>query len=268
MLHDIPARVGIYAEDSDGRTLTYRADEMFPMLSTFKIPVAISVLKRTEVTHTPLSHRIAIAAGQMRPDTYSPMLKRHPQGWFDATIDSLLSYAVSMSDNNACDILIDYAGGIKAVAKTIEQAGIYPMTISATEEDMHRDIDNQRINVCSPRAAAYMLGRLANGELLTLASTEALIRHMTRTETGIDKLHAGLPQHIVMAHKTGSSDRTPQGIKIADNDIGIVFLPDGRSYIITVFIADSGLDDKANAALTAEISRIVYEAFSEPHKDK
>ena len=44
MLHDIPARVGIYAEDSDGRTLTYRADEMFPMLSTFKIPVAISVL--------------------------------------------------------------------------------------------------------------------------------------------------------------------------------------------------------------------------------
>lgn len=181
MLHDIPARVGIYAEDSDGRTLTYRADEMFPMLSTFKIPVAISVLKRTEVTHTPLSHRIAIAAGQMRPDTYSPMLKRHPQGWFDATIDSLLSYAVSMSDNNACDILIDYAGGIKAVAKTIEQAGIYPMTISATEEDMHRDIDNQRINVCSPRAAAYMLGRLANGELLTSASTEALIRHMTRT---------------------------------------------------------------------------------------
>ena len=142
------------------------------------------------------------------------------------------------------------------------------MTISATEEDMHRDIDNQRINVCSPRAAAYMLGRLANGELLTSASTEALIRHMTRTETGIDKLHAGLPQHIVMAHKTGSSDRTPQGIKIADNDIGIVFLPDGRSYIITVFIADSGLDDKANAALTAEISRIVYEAFSEPHKDK
>ena len=71
-----------------------------------------------------------------------------------------------------------------------------------------------------------------------------------------------------MAHKTGSSDRTPQGIKIADNDIGIGFLPDGRSYIITVFIADSGLDDKANAALTAEISRIVYEAFSEPHKDK
>ncbi|MFR0775136.1 MAG: hypothetical protein ACLSH3_15795 [Alistipes finegoldii] len=42
-----------------------------------------------------------------------------------------------------------------------------------------------------------------------------------------------------MAHKTGSAFRDAQGVMVADNDIGIVRLPDGRSYSIAVFVTDS-----------------------------
>lgn len=268
LLQNIPARVGLYAESDDGRTIAVRADEAFPMLSTFKVPVAVAVMQHMEAAHTPLSQETDIAPYRMLPDTYSPMRERHPHGWCGATIDSLLAYAVSLSDNNACDILIGCAGGIGSVARSMEEAEIGPMTIAATEEDMHISIGNQRINVCTPRAAAQLLKRLAKGELLSEAGTETLIGYMSATETGPDKLRAGLPPHACLAHKTGSSDRTPQGVKIADNDMGIVTLADGSSYRIAVFVADSELDDSGNAALIAAISKIVYEAFSARREDR
>ena len=46
---------------------------------------------------------------------------------------------------------------------------------------------------------------------------------------------------------------------VADNDIGIVRLPDGRSYSIAVFVKDSREDDRTNAAVIARISRLVYD---------
>ncbi len=265
LLHDVPARVGVYAQ-CEGMTIACRADETFPMLSTFKVPVAIAALRRMEREGTTPDQRIDITAAQLLPDTYSPMRERHPDGWEGATLDSLFSYAISLSDNNACDILIGYAGGTGSIARSMEEAGMGPMTIAATEEEMHRTTDNQRINVCTPRAAAHLLKRLSKGELLSETNTEALIGHMIRTETGPDKLRAGVPQHITVAHKTGSSDRTPQGVKIADNDMGMVMLPDGRRYAIAVFVSDSHLDDKGNAALIAAVSRIVYETFAKPPK--
>lgn len=115
LLRDVPARVGVYAQCGD-RTIAVRADELFPMLSTFKVPVAIAAMQRMEREGTPLTQRIDITPGQLLPDTYSPMRERHPDGWVGATLDSLIAYSVSMSDNNACDILIGYAGGIDSVA--------------------------------------------------------------------------------------------------------------------------------------------------------
>ena len=85
---------------------------------------------------------------------------------------------------------------------------------------------------------------------------------MLQTTTGNDKLKAGLPDSAVLGHKTGSSSRKPDGIKIADNDAGFVILPDGTKYYITVLISDSKLSNSDNARITAEVSRLVYEYIS------
>ena len=41
-----------------------------------------------------------------------------------------------------------------------------------------------------------------------------------------------LPAKTVVGHKTGSSDRNADGMKTADNDAGLVILPDSRKYYI------------------------------------
>ena len=59
---------------------------------------------------------------------------------------------------------------------------------------------------------------------------------MIDTETGANKLKGMLPAKTVVGHKTGSSDRNADSMKTADNDAGLVILPDGRKYYIATFI--------------------------------
>ena len=70
---------------------------------------------------------------------------------------------------------------------------------------------------------------------------------MIDTETGANKLKGMLPAKTVVGHKTGSSDRNADSMKTADNDAGLVILPDGRKYYIATFIADSYETDEDNA---------------------
>jgi beta-lactamase class A len=56
-----------------------------------------------------------------------------------------------------------------------------------------------------------------------------------------------------VAHKTGSITRI-------NHDCAIVYLPDGRSYSLTILTR--GIDDHdESAALAAELSRIVYDTM-------
>ena len=47
-----------------------------------------------------------------------------------------MQYSISQSDNNACDILIEYAGGIKHINDYIHRLSIDSST-SETEDGMH-----------------------------------------------------------------------------------------------------------------------------------
>ena len=60
----------------------------------------------------------------MPPNTYSPLRKKFPDQDFTITLRELMQYSISQSDNNACDILIEYAGGIKHINDYIHRLSI------------------------------------------------------------------------------------------------------------------------------------------------
>lgn len=85
------------------------------MMSTFKFPLALAVLERLDKQGLPLETELFISKPDLHPDTYSPLREARPEGNFKITIGELLKYSVALSDNNACDILIDYLGGTSAL---------------------------------------------------------------------------------------------------------------------------------------------------------
>ena len=131
---------------------------------------------------------------------------------------------------------------------------------------MHANPDNCMLNWCKPSSAVLLLETFLQQPICNKSQKLFIQRAMADCSTGKDKLKAGLPKDVLLAHKTGSSDRNEYGYKIADNDMGFVVLPNGQYYTIAVFVMNSRESDKKNARIIADVSRVVYEYFVEHYK--
>lgn len=257
----VRATVGVAVVFGDGDTLVVNNGHRYPTMSVYKFHQALAVLDHLERRGLPLTTRIPVRKSDLLPDTWSPLREACPGGG-RFTVAELLAYSVAQSDNNVCDLLFRFLGGPEVVNRYIAGLDAGEAAIVADEETMHRHTDNQYLNWTTPLAAVRLLERFRRGELLSAAYGDFLLETMFATETGPDKLRGLLPADVAVAHKTGSAFRDAQGVMVADNDIGIVRLPDGRSYSIAVFVMDSREDDRTNAAVIARISRLVYDSFS------
>lgn len=260
LIRDADATVGVAVLTSGGESFAVNDTIGFAMLSTFKFPLAMAVLHQLDERGTPLDTALLITKADLLPDTYSPLRDSCPEGNFRLPVRRLIEYAITLSDNNACDILLRFIGGPAALQQYIRNLGIPGIAIAADEALMHRFPENVYLNHARPSSAALLIDRFLQGNLLSPAHQQFLKNTMIATSTGTDKLRGMLPSSAVVGHKTGSSDRI-HGMKIADNDIGFVLLPDGTHYSIAVFIMNSRESDTANAALIARISKLVYDHY-------
>ncbi len=237
-------------------------DKKQPLLSVFKYCVALKVLNKLEKEDISLDATITVKENMIDKDLYSPMLKKYTYYPFKISIRELLEYMISESDNNACDILINYIGGIDNLNNFLQDIGFRDIEILSNEKEMNSDISKQYLNKACPKDIVNLMKSVREGEILSPESKIFLDKIMINTKTGENKLKAGLPADVIIGHKTGSSSRTSDGIKIADNDAGYIILPDGDVYYIAVMIKDSKMSDEDNAKVISEVSQIVYEYFT------
>lgn len=255
------ATVGVFVMFDDGKTLSINNEHHYPTMSVYKFHLALAVLNDLNKNKRSLDTEIFIQKSDLLPNTHSPLRDNHPEGNFNISIGELLKYTVSQSDNNGCDILFRYLGGTGAVDQYIKNLGIKDVSIAATEEQMNDRAENQYLNWTTPSSAVQVLNTFLTTKLFSNEYKEFLEKTLIETSTGSNKLKAQLPANVVIGHKTGNSSRTANGLKVADNDLGFIRLPDGRQYLIAVFVMDSKEDDKTNAAIIAAISKTVYEYF-------
>lgn len=257
---DKKATIGVAVLTDRGETIRYNNHIHFPLLSVFKFHVALAVLDKMDKEGVSLEDTLFVKASQLLPDTYSPLRAKFPDQDLNISLGELLKYSIALSDNNACDILIDYAGGIRHIHNYVRKLGISKFNLVDTEADMHAT-NNPRRNWSLPSEMVRLL-QIADGKpLFAPRYKNFLWQIMIEAQTGADKLKAQLPPDVVTGHKTGSSDRNSAGMKIADNDAGFIILPNGRKYYIAVFVMDSYESDKDNAAIIGAISRMVYESM-------
>lgn len=255
-IKDKRATVGV-AWMEDGNLNAVNGERRYPMMSVFKLHVAVAALRKMEREGVSPDTILYIKASQMEKNTYSPLGRLHPDADFSISMRELLRYSVAESDNNACDILIAYTGGTGIVDREMRSIGIKDFQISETEASMHADTSRCRNNSSTPTSVVLLLRDIYEGGILDGIYAECMRQTLLMTTTGADKIKAGLKPGMRLAHKTGSSDRTPQGVKTADNDAGVVIMPDGKRCYLAVFIEDSEESDAANAAMIAGITKII-----------
>ena len=142
---DKKAIVGVSIIGEDGKdTLSFYGDRRFPMQSVFKFHIALAVLSEIDKGKLSLDQKISIGKDDLLPeDFWSPLRDENPNGG-SFTIEKLIQYSVSHSDNTACDVLIRLIGTPKTVEEYFKKNGIQDIQITFNEEDMQANWDNMK----------------------------------------------------------------------------------------------------------------------------
>lgn len=230
------------------------------MMSVFKLHQALAVADYCQKNGISLDTPVYIRQADLKPDTYSPLRDKYPEGDISLSIKELLEYTLLLSDNNACDILFAQAGDTKSTDNYIRSLGLRDFSIKVTEDEMHQNESTCYENWSTPLETAKLIELLVTKELFNKESQEFIKRTMISCETGKDRLPLPLMvTNAIIGHKTGTGDRNSKGLLIGTNDVGFVYLPNRQRYTIAVFIKDSEESEKATSEIIADISRIVYQ---------
>lgn len=245
-------------EDKD--TLSLNGNLKAPMMSVFKFHIALTVLDKVDQGKLSLTQEIFIKKKDLREDTWSPMREDYPDGNVNLTLDKVLRYTISHSDNNGCDILIDVLGGTKEVQKFINKQGIKDFVIKVNEQQM-RTWENLYVNTTTPLATTALLEKFFKGQILKESTTKYLYQIMVETSRGLTWMKAGLPKNTELAHRTGISGTNDDNLRVAMNDIGIVKLPNGKHFILSVYLKNITEKQEDTEKLIADITKATWDYF-------
>jgi len=102
-------RIGVAGLDTgNGKRIDYRAEERFPLCSTFKFLAAAAVLKRVDEKKDKLDRFVSYDAKDILE--YAPVTKAH-LGNGGMTLGALCAAAIEQSDNTGGNLLLEAIGG-------------------------------------------------------------------------------------------------------------------------------------------------------------
>lgn len=260
IINDKKATVGVSVLGIEN-PLNYskNGEKKLPMQSVFKFHIAAAVLNLVDKGKLSLDQKILVKKSDLLDNTWSPLREKYPNGNIEIPLSEIIDFTVAQSDNNGCDILLRLIGGTNTVQKFMDTKGIKNFQIRFSEEEMHKDWNAQYQNYSSTNSIVQVLKKFYEGQLLSKKSTDYLMQVMLGTKTGTNKLIEQLPKNTPVAHKTGSSGKNKNGLTGAENDMGIVTLPNGKHYAIAVFVSNSTEAEAVNCKIISDVSKAVWD---------
>ena len=246
-------RLGVAVIDTgSGSRLEHRADERFPMCSTFKLLAAAAALKRVDEGRERLDRTIAYGPGDLLD--YAPITKAHvAEGGM--TLAELCAAAIDWSDNTAANLILDAIGGPAGFTEFVRSLGDSVTRLDRNEPTLNTAIPGDPRDTTTPRAMALDVQTVLLGNALSETARRQLEAWLNDDKVGDKRLRAGLPASWRVGDKTGSGDHGTA------NTIGILRPPDRAPLIAAVYYTESDLSMDARNAIHKEIGGIIAEAF-------
>ena len=249
----VGGRIGVAALDTgSGKRLNYRAEERFPMCSTFKFLAAAAVLKRVDEKQDQLDRFVSYDAKDILE--YAPVTKAHlKEGGM--TLGALCEAAIEQSDNTAGNLLLDAVGGPAGVTNFARSLGDQVTRLDRKEPDLNSAIPGDDRDTTTPGSMLADMTRILNGDVLSRSSRRQLEDWLQQNKTGTAMIRAGVPTDWIIGDKTG------RGANGATNDIAIIRPPDRAPMLLAIYSVGSTEPANDRAAAIAEVAKIVAESL-------
>ena len=244
----------------DGKEILINENEIFHAASTMKTPVMIEFYKQLHQGKLSLEDTLqiknefkSIVDGTIYKlsefddsdkNTYNKLGQYY-------SINNLIYEMITISSNFATNILIEYIGA-NNVTKSMKEIGALNINVLRGVEDI-KAFELGLNNTTSAKNLLIIYEKLAKGKIIDNESSAIMI-NILKDQKYDDIIPKYLPKNIEIANKTGM-------ITGVHHDSGIVFLKDGKKYVI-VLLSKNMLDMESGTEMMAKISELIYKTVN------
>lgn len=242
-----------------GKTLFINEKENFHAASTMKTPVMIEVFKQAKAGKFKLSDSILVKNEFKSIVDGSPYSMDIADDSGDGlykmigkkmTIYDLTYQMIIVSSNLATNILIDLVDARNA-NESMRKLGAKDIQVLRGVEDQ-KAFEKGLNNTTTAYDLMLIFEKIAQNKVIDKQSCEEM-RKILFDQKFNEIIPDKLPKTVKVAHKTGS-------ITGVQHDSGIVYLPDGRKYVLVLFSKKLKSAD-AGVKILAEVSEAIYGLF-------
>ena len=241
---------------STGQEFLMNAHESFHAASTMKTALLIETFKQASEHKFSLSDSIVIhndfksivdgsiysmdSSNDGEKDLYQRIGSRLP-------IQNVLYRMITKSSNFSTNLIVELIGA-KNANNTMHSLGAKDIQVLRGVEDS-KAFELGMNNTVTAYDLMVMFDHIAKGTVVSKKACKEMIR-ILMDQYYRDIIPAKLPPGIETATKSGSIDKVC-------HDSGIVFLPDGRKYVV-VLLSRGIADQNVATDILATVSRIIY----------
>jgi beta-lactamase class A len=230
--------------------------ENFHAASTMKVPVMMEVFKQVKDGKYKLSDSLLVRnefKSIVDGSNYSMDISRdsgeqlYEQLGSYRSIEDLVTDMIIYSSNLATNIVIELVGA-ENVNKTLRGMGAKNINVLRGVEDM-KAFEAGLSNSTTAYDLMLVMEAIALGEAIDAVSSKKMVDILFKQKHR-DMIPALLPDHIRIANKTG-------WISGVHHDSAIVYLPDGRKYVLVIL--SKNLENKESATnMLSRASLLIY----------
>lgn len=244
----LAGRLGVFAlSTANSAQLSYRANEPFPLCSTFKVLLTSAILKRSTQIEGLMQQRIKYQQRELV--TYSPITEQHVKDGM--TVAALCAAAMQYSDNTASNLLMKILGGPGAVTAFARSIGDRQFRLDRWETALNSSIPGDQRDTSTPNAMGLSLQRLALGDGLEPPLQMQLQAWLRGNTTGAARIRSGVPANWQVGDKTGTGDYGTA------NDVAVLWSPQRAPVVVAIYTTQGEKDAKARNDIVALGARIV-----------
>jgi beta-lactamase class A len=273
-----------------GMEIAVRADEPFPLASSYKLPILVEVYAQQRAGKLSFDEMYQLKPNDQHIGSGDISVNFDLPG-VTMNLRNLANLMMMVSDNSATDILLtragaanvtarmralgltnirvdrttqelilDYGGQDTAKLKALSAKELRPLTRRGPETEEARGAREERYatdprDQASPREMNRLLELLWRGQVVDATASAEILELMKRCRTGAARIKGLLPRDTVVAHKTGSVGGTI-------DDVGIIYLPHNAGHVAISVLSKRTRADSADVErVIAEVARYAYDFF-------
>jgi beta-lactamase class A len=272
-----------------GRRVDVRGGVAYPMASTFKLPLLVTLFRQIDEGKVRLDEVVSLESGDLHIGSGELDVFQVPG--VSISVANLAALMMRVSDNSAADELLERVGPAR-VRETLQELGIENISVDRTAQRLILDslgmapertegmtrqetldflnayepapgeleaaasaFEKDPRDTATPRAMNDLLRAIYSGRAASPESTQKVTEILLACETGAKRIRGRLPGGARAAHKTGT-------LGGAVNDVGVLYLPEEGGHVL-ISVLTRGVKERENAERAiADIARYAYDYFA------